>query len=129
MAERGPSSLSLWLDEALSSWVLPVAAIAAVVTVGLLYLAGIASEEATATLVIVVVSAGVALYVGRPALDARRHPASRAVSLAAAILTLVAAGWPALRTVNPGAPVFSGDMGDVEETISLPPGAARAVRL
>jgi hypothetical protein len=129
MAERGPSSFSLWLDEALSSWILPVAALVAVLAVGLLYLAGLASEEATATIVILAVSVGVAVYVGRPALDPKRDPATRGLSLAAAVLTLVAAGWPSLRTVNPGSPVFSGDLGDVDEAMALPAGAGGSIRL
>ncbi|GEJ58821.1 hypothetical protein [Anaeromyxobacter diazotrophicus] len=129
MADRAPSTFSLWLDEALSSWILPVAALAAVAAVGGLYLAGFAGEEATATLVVLVVAALAAVFLVRPALDARREPLARGLAAAAAIATLVATLLPALRTVRPGEPLFAGDVGQVGDKIAVPPAAAGAVRL
>jgi hypothetical protein len=129
MADRAPSTFTLWLDDALSGWILPVAGLVAVGVVGLLYLTGLASEEATATLVVVAVAFLVALYVARPALDPQREPLARGLAVAAAVLTLVASLWPALRTVRPGEPLFAGDVGQVDETIPVPPGAAGPVRL
>ncbi len=129
MTGRAPTSFSLWLDEALSGWVLPVAGIALVVAVGLLYLAGLASEEVTASLIVLSVSLGVALYLARPALDAGWDPATRAIAAAAALLTLVAAGLPAFRSVDPGSPLFAGELGSVDETIPVPDGVSGPVRL
>jgi hypothetical protein len=129
MADRAPSNFSLWLDEALSGWILPVVGIALIAVVGLLYLAGVATEEVTASLVVAVVALGMAAYLARPALDARRDGGTRALAAAAAAVTLVATAWPALRTVNPGAPIFSGDLGQVDDTLALPAGVAGPVRL
>ena len=128
MAEEAPSSSSLWLDEALSGWILPVTGLAVVAVSGLLYMAGVVSEEAIASMVVLAVALGVALYVLRPALDRRREAGSRAVAAAAA-LTLVATALPALRTVHPGEPVFAGEVGHVDETIPVPDGFSGAVRL
>jgi hypothetical protein len=130
MADRPPtSSFSLWLDEALSGWILPVTGLAVVGGFGLLYAAGLVSEEATASLVVVAVGLGVGLYVLRPALDGKRDPRSRVLSAAAAILTAVATVLPALRTVHPGDPVFGGELGQVDDTIAVPGGMTGAVRL
>lgn len=130
MADKAPvSSFSLWLDEALSGWILPVAGLVAVALVGALYAADLVSEEATASLVVLAVGVGVALYVLRPALDARRERSGRVLSGAAALLTVAATVLPALRTVHPGDPLFRGDVGQVEEAISIPPGVSGPVRL
>lgn len=129
MADPAPSTFTLWLDEALSGWLLPVAALAAVAAVGLLYLAGVAGEEATATIVVLAVAIAAAVYLARPALDAGREPLARGFALAAAVVTLAATLVPALRTVRPGEPLFAGDVGQVGETIAVPPGAAGPVRL
>jgi len=129
MADRTPSTFTLWLDEALSGWIVPVAALAAVAAVGALYLAGFASEETTATLVVLAVAIVGAVFLVRPALDARREPLARGLAVAAAVVTLAAMLLPALRTVRPGEPLFAGDVGQVDETIPVPPGAAGPVRL
>ncbi len=123
------SSFSLWLDEALSGWILPVAALAAVAAMGLLYAADLVSEEATASLVVVAVGLGVGLYVLRPALDPRRDGASRAAAAGAALLTAVATVLPALRTVHPGDPIFRGDVAQADEAIPVPEGVSGPVRL
>jgi hypothetical protein len=129
MTDRAPSTFTLWLDEALSGWILPVSALAVVGAVGALYLAGFAGEEATATLVVLAVGIVAGLYLLRPALDAQREPLARGLAVAAALLTVLATLLPALRTVRPGEPLFAGDVGQVDETIPVPPGAAGPVRL
>jgi hypothetical protein len=129
MAGRAPTPFTLWLDEALSGWLLPVAALVLVGGIGLLYYAGFASEEDTASLVVLALSLGAALYLVRPALDARRDPVTRAVVAAAAALTLVAAGLPAYRSVRPGSPLFSGELAAVDDAVPVPPGASGRVRL
>jgi hypothetical protein len=129
MPDQAPSSFSLWLEEALSGWILPVAGIVAVVLVGALYYAGLLSEEVTSALVVLTVSVGVALYLVRPALDRSRDPGSRALAAAGAMVTLIAVALPALRTVYPGEPIFQGDLGQVDETVAVPAGSSGAMRL
>jgi hypothetical protein len=130
MADKTPvSSFSLWLDEALSGWLLPVAALVVLGVFGLLYVADVVTEEATASAVVVAIGLGVPLYVLRPALDPRRDGASRALSAGAAILAAVAVLLPALSTVHPGEPVFRGDMGQTDDAIPIPEGFSGPVRL
>ncbi len=129
MANSAPSTFSLWLDEALSGWILPVAGLAAVAVVGLLYMAGVASEDATATVIVAAVSLGVALFIARPGLDRGRDVGSRAIAIAAAVAALVSTALPALRTVRPGEPVFTGEVGQVDDTIAIPDGFSGPVRL
>ena len=129
MADNAPSNFILWLDEALSGWMLPVAALAAVAVAGLLYLTGLASEDATATVVVLAVGLVAALFLLRPALDPRRDAAARALAIAAALATALATLLPSLRTVRPGDPMFEGDLGQVGESIAVPSAAAGAVRL
>ena len=129
MADNAPSNFFVWLDEALSGWMLPVAALAAVAVAGLLYLSGLASEDATATVVVLAVGLVAALFLLRPALDPRRDAAARALAIAAALATALATLLPSLRTVRPGDPMFEGDLGQVGESIAVPSAAAGAVRL
>lgn len=82
-----------------------------------------------ASLVIVAVALAVAFYLARPALDPQRDAATRAIAAAAAVLTLVATGLPALRTVHPGEPLFSGEVERSGETIPVPEGVSGPVRL
>jgi hypothetical protein len=126
---RASASFPPWFEEALSGWFLPVAALVLVGGVGLLYYLGIASEDGTASLVILALSLGAALYLLRPALDPGRDPVTRAVAVAAALLTLVAAGLPAYRAVHPGSPLFSGELGAVDDAVPVPPGVSGRVRL
>jgi hypothetical protein len=124
-----PTPFTIWLDEALSSWILPVAALAAVALVGGLYLGGFVGDEAVATLLVVVVGVGAALYLGRAALDPGKERVGRALAVAAAVVTAVAVLLPGLRTVRPGEPLFAGDVGQIDDRIPIPSGVAGAVRL
>jgi len=123
------SNFTLWLDEALSGWILPVAGLVAVALVGGLFLLGLASEEATATVFVLVVGVGMALYLLRRSLDAKRDLPSRGLAALSAVLTLVSVLVPALATVHPGEPLFSGDMSQADDTIAVPAGISGAVRL
>ena len=123
------SPFSLWIDEALSGWMLPLAGLALLALAGLLYAAGFVTEETFASVVVSVVGLGVALYALRPALDAGRDEASRVLAAAAALLTAVATVLPALRTVHPGDPIFAGAVGQVDDAISVPEGVSGPVRL
>jgi len=122
------STLSLWLDEVLSGWVLPVTGLVAVAVFGGLYFLGLVTEEAMATVVVLVVGIGMPLYLLRHALDAKRDPGSRALAAAAALLTLVAVLVPTLATVHPGTPLFSGELQQVDDTLPVA-GASGNVRL
>ncbi len=126
---KGPSLFTFWLEDALTSWILPVAAIAAVAGTGALYAAGLVSEVSTAALVAVAAPVAVAVVMVRPALEAGRDAGSRALLVAAAILTLVVTVVPALQAILPGPPLLGGDVGIEGETIPVPAGIGGRVRL
>ncbi len=126
---RGPSSFRLWLEEALTGWIVPAAAIAAAVVTGALYVAGLVSEVATAVLVAVAAPLAVALVMLRPALETGRAAGSRALLGVTALLTLLVTVVPALQAILPGAPLFAGDVGIEGETIAVPSGVEGRIRL
>jgi hypothetical protein len=124
-----PSSVGTWLEERLTGWVLPGAAVAVGAIAWLLYgLGAIAEERAADVIVLAVVVAG-ALAVLRPAADAGADRVGRALALAAAVVTLVAGSLAALGTISPGAPVAEGDLAAVGDALPLPAGAAGRVHL
>ncbi len=133
MADSLPSTSAharaAWLEEALSGWTLPVAALALLVAVAIAYLAGLASEVTTASLLVLAVGLGAALFILRTAVDARRDGGSRALAAAAAAATLLAVLLPALRSVRPGEPLFAGDVAAVGEEVPVPGGASGRLRL
>ena len=126
---RGPSSLTLWLEEALAGWILPVAAIAVVVATGALYAAGLVSEVTTAALLAVAAPLAVTVVMLRPALEGGRDAGSRALLIVAAALTLLVTMVPALQAILPGDALFGGDVGIEGETIAVPPGVDGRIRL
>ncbi len=126
MAQR-PTEFTLWLEEALTSWILPVALLAAVAVVAGLYLLGVATEEQTAALAVAAVALGSAFLVARPGLS--RTGADRTLAVAAAAATALVVLLSALPTVYPGRPLFEGQLSAEGDQLPLPPGAAGRIRL
>jgi hypothetical protein len=125
----GPSSFSLWLEEALTGWLLPVAALVVVAATGILYYAGFVSEAAAGGLVCLAAPLVAAALMLRPLVESGRDRAGKALVAAAASATLLASAVPALRSVVPGEPLFRGDVGVVGETIPVPAGVQGRVRV
>lgn len=124
----GPSSLSLWLEEALTSWILPVAALVVVVATGILYYAGLVSEPAAGGLVAVAAPLLAAVLMLRPLVESGRDRGGKALVAVSAAATLLASAVPALRSIVPGEPLFQGDVGIVGEEIPVPTGVQGKVR-
>jgi hypothetical protein len=127
MADR--SAFSIQIEELLSGWALPIVGLAVLAVMGGLYLAGLASEEAAAAAVVLVVGWGVALYLLRPVLDPRRDAVGRGLAAAAAVATLAGTVVPALASVRPGQPLFAGDLAEVDQSLPVPEGVSGAVRV
>ncbi len=125
---KGPSPLFFWLEEALTSWILPAVAVAVVAGAGVLYLTGLASEAATGAIVTVAASVAVAVVLLRPALDSGRDVRGRALLWVAAALTLLLTAAPALQAILPGDPLFRGDVGIEGEVVPIPPGTSGRIR-
>jgi hypothetical protein len=113
----------------LSGWTVPLAALLAAAAAGLLYVAGVASEAGTATVIVVCVAVAGALHLARWALDGGRDSGSRALAAGAAALTLVAVAFPAVRSVVPGEPVFQGELHQRGDSLAVPAGFSGAVRV
>ncbi len=126
---RGPTPLAFWLEEALGSWILPVAALAAVALGGALYLAGVLSEGTAALVAAVVAPLSAALLMVRPALEPGRARGARALAVAAAGLTLAVSAFPAVRAIHPGDPLFHGDVGIEGEMIPVPAGVSGRIKI
>ena len=117
-----PTPISLWLEEALSGWGLPAAALALVAIAGVLYLTGRLGEGWVAAAIVVAVAVLAAGYLAREAVAPRVDLLARNMLWASAAGVLVLATWPAVRTVVPGAPMAAGDLGAVGDTLALPRG-------
>jgi len=122
-----PSSFQLWLEEALSGWILPVAALAAAGLGALLYTAGLLGEEGAGVLLVLLVAGGTAFWMVRNALAV--HDGARGWSWVAAAVTAIAVAVPALPTVRPGRPLFEGELGAEGQAMPLPAGAEGRLRL
>jgi len=122
-----PSSLRLWLDEAITGWILPATALAAAGLGALLYLAGWLGEEGAGVLLVLLVAGGTAFWMVR---NAQAVPgAARGWTWAAAAFTAVAVALPALPAVRPGTPLFEGELGGQGQAMALPEGAQGRLRL
>lgn len=126
---QSPPTMARWLEEALSGVALPMMALVALAAAGGMYLVGVASEGGTAAVIIGLGSLGAAAAVLRPALAERIDPVGRALTVAAAIGTLLVAGLPALATVLPGRPFVEGDLAVPGDALPLPSGLPGRARL
>ncbi|BDG10805.1 hypothetical protein [Anaeromyxobacter paludicola] len=125
----GPSPLAYWLEEALTSWILPLAALAIAVIAGLLSFAGVLSEQATGAVVVVAAPFAAAFFMLRPLGEGGHSSLARGLVAAAALATLVLTAWPALSAVAPGEPLFRGELAREGDAMALPDGFSGKARL
>jgi hypothetical protein len=129
MSDSAPSTFSLWLEEALTGWILPAAALAAAGGAYLLYTLGLLPEGPAAAALAVLVAALVGLLMVKPSLAPSAEPIGRWLAVAAAVgVALVALGG-ALPAVLPGEPVAQGELATAGESLPLPAGLAGRVRV
>lgn len=129
MNDPTPTSMSRWLEAALSGIGLPMMALVVLAATGGMYLVGVASEGAAAAVIVVIVSVTGAAAALRPGLADRVEPLSRGLAVAGAVGTLVVAGLPALSTVRPGRALVEGDLAARGDALSLPHGIPARARL
>jgi hypothetical protein len=123
------TAFTLWLEEALTGWILPVAAILAVGAAAGLYLLGVLPEGALSAAVAVLAGLLAAAQVVKPALAPRADGAGRALAALAAAGTLVLTAYPAVESVAPGRPLAEGVLPDRGATVPLPASVPPHVRL
>jgi epoxyqueuosine reductase len=126
---KPPSSLSLWLEEALPGWLLPVLAIAAIAGVAGLYWTERLTEAMTGAVIVVAGALAASAFVLRPALDAAHDGRLRALAWGATAMCLLVSAVPAMRTMLPGDPLVDGTLGIEGETIPIPAGTDGSVRV
>lgn len=125
---HAPSSFSLWLEEALTGWLLPVAGLVLLGAAGALYFAGLLPEGVTAAVMVTLVTLAAAAMVLRAAVTGRSDRGAQVLSALAAAGVL-AAGVPALTAVSPGSPLAEGDLAARGDAVPLPASLAGRVRL
>jgi hypothetical protein len=122
-APRPQSPLSRWLEEFLTSRVLPVAALGVLAIAAALYLAGLLSEGAAAAQLALLAAAVLALYMVRPALAGSVDPVTRGVAILIAVAAGLLCAVSAVSSVAPGEPVVRGEVSRVGDRVELPAGA------
>lgn len=125
---HAPSSFSLWLEEALTGWVLPLSGLALLAAAVALYFAGLLPEGLTAAVMVALATLAAAAMVLRAAVTGRTDRGALALSALAAAGILVV-GVPALTAVAPGRPLAEGDLSARGGAVPLPAGLAGRVRL
>ncbi len=124
-----PSSFSLWLEDALTGWILPVSGLALAGAAWGLYVLGLLPEGPTAAVLAVLVAILVALLMARPALAGSVDPLTRGLTLGAAALAALLCAGGAIGSTWPGAPLAEGELTKVGDTLALPPGLAGRVQV
>jgi hypothetical protein len=129
MPDHLASNFSLWLEEALTGWILPVGALLLAAAAWGLYTLGLLPEGPAAAALAVVMAAVVALLMARPALSQSADPLGRGLTFGAAALSAALCLSGAIGAVLPGKPLVEAELGQTGETLALPAGLSGRVRL
>lgn len=124
-----PSPLTLWLEEALTGWILPVAGLLLAGAAWGLYVLGLLPEGPTAAALAVIVGLVVALLMIRPALAAGVDRLTRGLAVAAALLAATVGAGAAIGATLPGTALAEGDLARVGDTLPLPDGLSGRAKL
>jgi hypothetical protein len=124
-----PSSFSLWLEDALTGWILPVTALVLAGAAWGLYNLGLLPDGPAATALAALVATVVALLMVKPALLATADPLGRGLAIgSAAVAALLCLGASA-SAVLPGTPLAEGELARTGDALALPAGLSGGVRL
>jgi hypothetical protein len=124
-----PTPFTLWLEDALTGWLLPVAGLLFAAGAFGLYYLGVLPEGGSAALLAALVGLLLALLMLRPVLSPAVDPASRGVTVLLALGTALLAALPAASAVVPGVPEAEGALASRGERLQLPAGLTGRVRL
>ena len=116
------------MEDLLTGWLVPGAALAALAAAAGLYLAGLLAEGPAAACAIAIVGLLAALLMIRHAV-AGADRAGRLLAAVAAVATAALVIVPGVTTVVPGVPLFEGQLGQVGDQLPVPAGVTGAVRL
>jgi hypothetical protein len=118
-AQTAPLTRLVVLD-ALRAWVIPTVAIVLSFAVFVLYNVGLVDEAFAVTTVGIAVLLTVLFFGLRSFLAHQLEGAAVAALVAFAVLWAAAAGYPFYRAVNPGTPVFSGELSRNSPPLTVP---------
>jgi hypothetical protein len=124
-----PSTISLWLEEALAGWILPVSGLVLAGAAWGLYQAGLLPEAPTGGALAVLMGVVVALLMVRPALSPEVNAVTRGLVLGTAAAAAAFCIGASLGAVLPGVPLARGDLAQVGDVLPLPAGTDGRVRL
>jgi hypothetical protein len=124
-----PAPFTLWLEEALSGWILPVAGLVAAAGAFGLYYLGLLPEGASAALLAALVGLLLALLMIRPVLSPAVDATGRGVTLLLALGAALLCALPAISAVLPGRPLAEGSLAAKGDQLQLPAGTSGRVRL
>jgi hypothetical protein len=124
-----PSPASLWLEDALTGWILPVSGLALAAAAWGAYVLGLLPEGPAAAALALVVALVLALLAIRPALGAAVDRLTRGLALGAAALAALVCVLAAGGATWPGAPVAAGSLARAGDALPLPAGLSGRVKL
>jgi hypothetical protein len=124
-----PSTFSLWLEEALTGWILPLTGLALAGGAWGLYVLGLLPEGPAAAALAVLVAVLVALMMVRPALAGSVDPLTRGLTLGAAGLSALLCAGGALGAAWPGAPLVEGELSRSGDALALPAGLSGRIQV
>jgi hypothetical protein len=124
-----PSTFTLWLEEALTGWILPVSGLFLAGAAWGAYVLGLLPEGPTAAALAALVALVLALLMVRPALSATVDPLTRGLTLGAAALAALVCAGAAVGATWPGAPLAAGSLARPGDTLPLPAGLTGRVKL
>jgi hypothetical protein len=124
-----PTPFSLWLEEALTGWILPIAALILAAAAWGAYVLDLLPEGPTAAVLAVLVALVVGLLMARHALSAAVDPLTRGLTLGAAALAALLCAGEAIGATWPGAPVAAGALARPGDALPLPAGLSGQVKL
>jgi hypothetical protein len=126
---KPPSAFSLWLEEALTGWVLPLVGLGLVAAAAGLYWLGLLPDGPTGAALACLVALGVALLLVKPSLSPAVATPLRALTVGVAAAVAVLTVLPAIQAVAPGEPAGLGELAQPGDSLPLPPGLAGRVRV
>jgi hypothetical protein len=124
-----PSTLSLWLEDALTGWILPVGGLLLAGAAWGAYVAGLLPEGPAAGALALIVALVLGLLMVRPALGAAVDPLTRGLTLGAAALAALVCAGAAIGATWPGTPLAVGSLARPGDVLPLPASLSGRVKL
>ncbi len=124
-----PSSLSLWLEDALPGWVVPAALGAVIVGGATLYIFDFLPERITALALAIGISLFATGFIAKELLVLAHNGMLRGLTYLAVLVVFCLTLGPAVMSIVPGVPLYETAITKVGDTLTLPQGVDGRLRL